>query len=455
MKRLKIAITFDSKKRFDTTGIYCLRALKKRHDVYHYQPEEISQIDPEGYDVFINIDDGLKYGFPEHLKPSIFWAIDSHTNFNRILDRAHSFTYVFSAQKDGAERLRKNGINARWCPLACDPEIHKKYFLPKIFNISFVGNFGKYRWYSLKRNDLMRERNRLIFLLMRKYNLFTGRFYFHEMALVYSLSKIVFNRSMKNDINMRVFEAMSCGSLLITNRVGNGQDLLFKHGIHFVEYKSDRELFDYIDYYLKNDSEREQIASEGMKLVQSKHTYEKRMDYMLSFLFPWSEGRFDFSGVKFRGDYWVYEKEALLQFCKNMGKGANVGCGHRKISEKAIGIDIDKNSAADIICPGDILPFRNGELDYVVSCHALEHFDDTGRVLSEWKRVVRRGGVIGIVVPDDRIIDTLSLNPDHKKAFTPEIMIEEVERVGGLKIEVLQEIVDAWSFGCILRKISD
>lgn len=60
-----------------------------------------------------------------------------------------------------------------------------------------------------------------------------------------------------------------------------------------------------------------------------------------------------------------------------------------------------------------------------------------------------------MVVPDDRIIDTLSLNPPHRHAFTPELLKETIRQSGGWEIEVLQEIVDAWSFGCICRKISE
>jgi hypothetical protein len=67
---------------------------------------------------------------------------------------------------------------------------------------------------------------------------------------------------------------------------------------------------------------------------------------------------------------------------------------------------------------------------------------------------LRKGGILGVAVPDDRIIDTLSLNPQHQHAFTPELLKEQIQQSGGLEIEVLQEIVDAWSIGCICRKSS-
>ncbi len=44
------------------------------------------------------------------------------------------------------------------------------------------------------------------------------------MAQTYSAARLAFNRSIKNDVNMRVFEAVACGSLLVTNDLAaNGQ----------------------------------------------------------------------------------------------------------------------------------------------------------------------------------------------------------------------------------------
>ena len=119
-----------------------------------------------------------------------------------------------------------------------------------------------------------------------------------------------------------------------------------------------------------------------------------------------------------------------------------------------MGIDIlRKESQADILSSGDVLPLAEGKLDYVVASHNLEHYEDIQKTLGEWKRVLRKGGILGIVVPDDRIIDTLSLNPQHKHALTPDLLTEQIRQNQGWEIEILQGIIDAWSFGCICRKI--
>jgi hypothetical protein len=51
--------------------------------------------------------------------------------FDWCLAKSHDFDLVFAAQRDGTERLRDEGIAARWLPLACDPEVHRRHEVEK------------------------------------------------------------------------------------------------------------------------------------------------------------------------------------------------------------------------------------------------------------------------------------------------------------------------------------
>lgn len=53
----------------------------------------------------------------------------------------------------------------------------------------------------------------------------------------------------------------------------------------------------------------------------------------------------------------------------------------------------------DIVAPGDDLPFKNGELDFVISSHVLEHFADPISAIIEWCRVIKPGGMVFMIVP--------------------------------------------------------
>src|SRR5579884_3785572 len=112
----RVAIIFDNRERPETTGGYCLRALGEMVEVGHFLPGAWERV-PRGFDFYLNIDDGGAYRLPPDLHPSGWWAIDTHLDFERCLTKAHDFDLVFAAQRDGAERLRDEGISAAWLPL--------------------------------------------------------------------------------------------------------------------------------------------------------------------------------------------------------------------------------------------------------------------------------------------------------------------------------------------------
>ena len=85
-----------------------------------------------------------------------------------------------------------------------------------------------------------------------------------------------------NDINMRVFEALGCGSLLVTNDLSdNGQAELFRDGVHLAAYRDAEELVDKIAYYLGHEEVRERIAARGRQEALARHTYGHRMETIL------------------------------------------------------------------------------------------------------------------------------------------------------------------------------
>jgi spore maturation protein CgeB len=224
------------------------------------------------FDLFLRVDDGLDYRVPDDLRPIAWWAIDTHLNFESCLARAKDFDFVFAAQRDGADRLRGEGIEtATWLPLACDSEIHRKHDVPKEYDVCFVGN------------EFPGPRAELLRVIQRKFlNCFIGQRYMEDMATTYSAARIVFNRSIRNDINMRVFEALACGSLLLTNDLAeNGQAELFSNGVHLETYRDADELVDKIAYYLEHEETRERIAAAGRQEVLAKHTYRHRMEMVL------------------------------------------------------------------------------------------------------------------------------------------------------------------------------
>ena len=251
-----------------TTGAYIEKIIKTaRIDYTLFGLKDFSAI-PKGFDLYLRIDHGdYKDDISSDLSPAVFYAIDTHLKkpYKKIKKQSQHYDIVFCAQKDGALKLRKEvKIDAQWLPLGCDPETTKKLDISKEYDIGFVG-----------RDAQKFDRGRHLKMLKQHYpQSFIGTADHREMSRIYSASRIGFNSSIVNDINMRMFEIMACGCFLLTNPIkGNGFDELFEDGKHLVIYKNDKHLLELINYYLKNEKEREAIAQAGYELVTNNYTY--------------------------------------------------------------------------------------------------------------------------------------------------------------------------------------
>tara|TARA_B100002019_G_scaffold76478_1_gene66036 strand:- start:4910 stop:5659 length:750 start_codon:yes stop_codon:yes gene_type:complete len=52
------------------------------------------------------------------------------------------------------------------------------------------------------------------------------------------------------------------------------------------------------------------------------------------------------------------------------------------------------------------LPFDDNKFDFLISCHCLEHCPNTIKTLNEWSRVIKKNGILFLVLPHgDRTFD--------------------------------------------------
>ncbi len=90
-----------------------------------------------------------------------------------------------------------------------------------------------------------------------------------DFARLMPQARVVLNIAERGDLNFRVFEALACGSCLLTPRIGNGQEELFQEGVHLATYEGDNE-FDALakaQALLADDARREAMARAGQTLV--------------------------------------------------------------------------------------------------------------------------------------------------------------------------------------------
>ena len=108
--------------------------------------------------------------------------------------------------------------------------------------------------------------------------------YWSEMPKVFRYSKINLNftiPNIKSGLPLRIFDVLGAGGFLLTNYQ---EDFLnyFVPGEDFIYYSSYEEAETYADYYLSHEKERQQIAANALGKILEAHTFEHRIQTMLS-----------------------------------------------------------------------------------------------------------------------------------------------------------------------------
>lgn len=269
---MKVALVFDNNHPC-TTGWYVYKELKLAgHEPTIFKPTEIKNIPSHKPDLILAVDSGTHYIADVNVHPKLLWLIDTHVSYVCDETMAKSFDIIFVAQKNDLEKLKKKFKFVYWLPLAADPEFHGHMSLAKEFDLAMVSGYGH------GKRRIMMDR------LKNAYpNSLIGPAECRRIGDIYSRSKIVFNHSIKNDINMRVFEGLCSGSLVITSEIkNNGFEDLFEDGKDLVTYSNFNDLRNKIDYYLNHEEERTRIGETGRVRVLKEHTYKARIDFMLS-----------------------------------------------------------------------------------------------------------------------------------------------------------------------------
>lgn len=109
--------------------------------------------------------------------------------------------------------------------------------------------------------------------------------FLEKLSDLYGNSKIVFNQTADHikTFNMRIFEAMSCGALALTDDTPE-QSRLFQDGKHYILFNSRKDLLEKAYYYLEHVDEASKIAAAGQKYVLESHTYEHRARRLLELI---------------------------------------------------------------------------------------------------------------------------------------------------------------------------
>jgi len=238
---------------------------------------------------------------------TVLWFMEDYLRFTYWQQMAPYYDYIFTIQ-DGAciEAIKAaGGKNVHLLPIACDPAIHAPVELTPEEKlrwgspISFVGA-GYYNrqetfaslsdlplkiwgteWPTCSPFDkLVQEQGR--------------RLSPQEYVKIFNASDININLHSSREksgvdpagdfLNPRTFELASAGAFQLVDARSH-LTRAFEPGKEIAVFTDTEDLKAKIDYYLANPEERKAIALAGQQRVLKDHTYENRLNEMLSFIY--------------------------------------------------------------------------------------------------------------------------------------------------------------------------
>ena len=151
------------------------------------------------------------------------------------------------------------------------------------------------------------------------------------------------------------------------------------------------------------------------------------------------------------------------------GMGVDLGYGGDPLNASCITIDLPQkytsvgdNKPQNLFGSAlDLYWFKDAVLDYVYSSHLIEDFDDTEQALTEWLRVVKVGGHLCLLFPDEQkyrsIEQEKNWNMSHKHMdFGLDYFLNILDSFDGLEVILAQNMFEHNDYNClvVIKKVS-
>lgn len=233
--------------------------------------------------------------------PSIFWNKEDPPNFDRFIDKAKLFDYIFTSDENCIKEYRKqvNHSNIFSLPFAAQPVIHNPLLKAvRDFSVCFAGTYHSDEYFE-RQNDMeillrpsidfglhIYDRNfgsvapgSERFRFPDIYQPFIkGRLNYDEMVRAYQQYKVFLNvNSVKDSPTMfsrRIFELLACGTPVISTYSKGIVDLL---GDTVFLTESEEETKKHLGFLLEGEDNWEKASVRGIRKVMDAHTYDLRL----------------------------------------------------------------------------------------------------------------------------------------------------------------------------------
>jgi len=267
-------------------------------EVHNFQP----------HIVFFTAQSPLNNFLLEELKKldvvTIYWFVEDFRRFTYWQEICPKLDYFFMIQRGEFETVLEKHCPSvwGWFPMAAEPSIHRQTPLTteeKGFygsDISFMGAAYPNRvhfFHNFPPEKLKLWGTGWSGIMPSEYQipLAEQRITPQQSNLIYQATKININIHSSNStdcifdpkgdfVNPRTFEIAACGGFQLIDRRPAIKEL-FDEDTDLVCFSTIEEALDKINYYLKNEKQRIQIAENSRQKVLQFHTYQQRLDKML------------------------------------------------------------------------------------------------------------------------------------------------------------------------------
>ena len=234
--------------------------------------------------------------------PICIWFPDHLANFQTSMFYLAGYDFLFFKDRYTVGKLRDEmNLNAFYLPQCCNPNSHNRVELSASdleeysCEITNAGNLYPSRaalYKNLVHYDFKMWGGRASswLRLVELEKMIMGREVFNEdKCKAFSAAKIVLNNLHIGEIdglNKRTFEIAACGGFQIVS-LNDAVSEHFKIGKEIEVYTNLKDLKRKIDFYLnpENESKRLEMIEAGYQRVMKDHTYENRLNKMLSIVF--------------------------------------------------------------------------------------------------------------------------------------------------------------------------
>lgn len=220
--------------------------------------------------------------------PKLFWIHHGENRLKTNMKLVEMYKPDIILMAHSLHLANNFSVPTRFFPFGMAQDIFdcSRELKERVYDVAFVGS---------RHQEYYQERTKALNAIQKqfenKYQLsLNSHVFLNELAQQYSKSKIVVNHTADQikSLNMRIFEGMSCGSLVITDYVP-GQEKLFIDNQHYVIYNNHNELLEKIDYYLNHLDEAQKIASNGYNHLKSTHKYTNRAYQLIEIIKEFSK----------------------------------------------------------------------------------------------------------------------------------------------------------------------